>query len=74
MDQLSDSRQAGAEIEVTPAMVEAAKAALISWFEGCADFGDGALHILEAGMLARRKLVNVHAGPVGGCYESAQLG
>ncbi len=41
--------------EITPEMVEAAKLALIGWNEGVADFGDGALQVLKAGMLARRK-------------------
>ena len=33
MDQLSDSRQAGATIEITPAMVEAGVMAYLAWDE-----------------------------------------
>lgn len=56
--------QAGANrdgFEITPQMVEAGKEALISWFDGTADFGDGARLILEAGMLARAKMVEFNA-------------
>ena len=58
-------------IEITPEMVAAAKAALIAWYDGVADFGEGALGILKAGMSAGREPVHIFAGPVRGCDEPA---
>lgn len=70
--------QAGAhqigEIEVTEEMIEAARLALIRWSEGVADFREGALHILEAGMLAGGERIDVFAGSSGSADEAAKLG
>ena len=45
-------------LEITPEMIEAAKAALIAWHEGSNDFRDGAISILEAAMAARGESVD----------------
>lgn len=51
-------------VEVTPEMVEAARVALIAWYEGARDFADGARSVLEAGMAARRKSVEFKSRPL----------
>ncbi len=50
------------DVVVTPAMIEAATAALISWYEGSTEFRDGARLSLEAGMSTRRELVHIEGG------------
>lgn len=48
MAELLDSGQAGAGIDVTPAMIEAGKLALIAWSEGSSYFGKGAEAVFSA--------------------------
>ncbi len=43
--------------EMTSAMADAARRALIEWSEAVADFRDGAFHILEKGMSARHEVI-----------------
>ena len=44
----SGPRDRPVQIDLTPAMVEAGRAAMIEWYEGVRDFGEGAVSVFAA--------------------------
>ena len=56
--------------EITDAMIEAARLALIGWYEGVRDFRDGAILILEAGIAARGEPVELEGRAIRGANKT----
>ena len=52
-----DDRQAGAEIEITPVMMDAAALALSSWDDRFGTIRDAAREVLEAALRARQEFM-----------------
>jgi hypothetical protein len=69
---IDSKRDRPVDIEVTPAMIDAARLALIDWYDGDSDFPEGVLGVISAAFPGA-KIVHLNTGSLAGPGKSLNL-